>query len=137
MKALSIRQPWAWLIASGIKDVENRGWWTAFRGRIYIHAGKVMDEVAYLDIVSNKAEYGVELPEHLDFGCIIGEVDIVDCIFRKPLQIGLSRWHETGRWGFILANPALYDHPVSCKGQLGFFEVDRGETEYSEVFRDS
>ena len=32
MKALSIQQPWAWLIAHGKKDVENRTWATAFRG---------------------------------------------------------------------------------------------------------
>lgn len=38
MKALSIKQPWASLIAHGIKDIENRTWRTHFRGKIYIHA---------------------------------------------------------------------------------------------------
>lgn len=38
MKALSIKQPWASLIAQGIKDIENRTWKTKFRGRIFIHA---------------------------------------------------------------------------------------------------
>lgn len=38
MKALSIKQPWASLIAQGIKDIENRTWKTSYRGRIYIHA---------------------------------------------------------------------------------------------------
>ncbi|RZJ91586.1 MAG: ASCH domain-containing protein, partial [Chryseobacterium sp.] len=38
MKSLSIKQPWASLIASGIKDIENRTWATKYRGRIYIHA---------------------------------------------------------------------------------------------------
>ena len=38
MKALSIKQPWASLIAKGIKDVENRTWKTKFRGKVYIHA---------------------------------------------------------------------------------------------------
>lgn len=38
MKALSIKQPWASLIAHGIKNIENRTWKTHFRGRIYIHA---------------------------------------------------------------------------------------------------
>src|SRR5436189_5084024 len=39
MKALSVRQPWAWLIVNGYKDIENRDWATKRRGRIWIHAG--------------------------------------------------------------------------------------------------
>ena len=38
-KAISIKQPWSFLIASGIKDVENRTWQTKFRGRVLLHAG--------------------------------------------------------------------------------------------------
>lgn len=40
MLALSIRQPWAWLIINGGKDIENRDWPTKFRSRILVHAGK-------------------------------------------------------------------------------------------------
>lgn len=40
MKALSIKQPWAHLIVSGVKDVENRSWKTNYRGRIFVHASK-------------------------------------------------------------------------------------------------
>lgn len=40
MKALSILQPWAWLITAGHKDIENRRWWTNYRGPFLIHAGK-------------------------------------------------------------------------------------------------
>ena len=36
--ALSIRQPWAWLIVNGYKDIENRDWPTKFRGRMLVHA---------------------------------------------------------------------------------------------------
>jgi hypothetical protein len=43
MKALSIRQPWAYLIITGDKDIENRTWATAYRGPVLIHAGKTMD----------------------------------------------------------------------------------------------
>jgi hypothetical protein len=50
MKALSIRQPWAWLIIAGIKDIENRRWATNHRGPILVHAALMpnatpMDEV--------------------------------------------------------------------------------------------
>lgn len=39
LKAISIRQPWAWLIVNGYKDVENRIWFANLRGRVLIHAG--------------------------------------------------------------------------------------------------
>lgn len=42
MKALSIRQPWAWLIANGYKDIENRSWRTNYRGPVLIHASAAM-----------------------------------------------------------------------------------------------
>jgi len=44
--ALSIRQPWAWLIVNGWKDIENREWSTRFRGRLLIHAGKQIESDA-------------------------------------------------------------------------------------------
>ncbi len=139
MKALSIKQPHAHLIATGIKDVENRSWFTATRGRIYIHTGKIFDQAGYDFMLDMK----VLLPrkEDYDLGAIIGEVDIVDCKFRKPALIshGFSSWHEIGMWGYILANPILYDKPIPCRGQLGFFEVDiqdgQVKTEYSPEFR--
>jgi ASCH domain len=37
MKALSVRQPWAWAIISALKDIENRGWPIHYRGDILIH----------------------------------------------------------------------------------------------------
>lgn len=43
MKCISIKQPWAWLITSGVKDVENRTWKTDYRGDILIHAGQSFD----------------------------------------------------------------------------------------------
>lgn len=143
MKALSIRQPWADLIAKGIKDVENRSWWTGTRERIYIHAGKTFDESGHYYMDGERLPGASEnlLPRKVDydFGAIIGEVDIVDCKFRKAVLIdtGFSSWHNPGYWGFILANPVLYDKPIPCRGQLGFFEVniDTAETEYSPEFR--
>lgn len=40
MKALTIIQPWATLIASGHKMNETRSWKTNYRGEVLIHAGK-------------------------------------------------------------------------------------------------
>ncbi len=116
MKALSIKQPWAWLICAGYKDIENRNWKTDFRGRIYVHASK--DEMGCL--ITSGETYGNLIPfptERLPKGAIIGEVDIVDCVFKSK-----SPWF-IGRYGFVLANPVLYGKPIPCKGSLKFFDV--------------
>jgi len=49
MKALSIIQPWAWLITRGYKDIENRGWYTPYRGRFLVHASKAYPKRHYRD----------------------------------------------------------------------------------------
>lgn len=107
MKALSIKQPWASLIAHGIKDIENRTWKTNFRGRIYIHAsGKwhsrsnsndVRDLLTSEQIKkiphSLQADFidrGIIVKdESIPLSAIIGEVDIVDCVINHP-----SIWAE-------------------------------------------
>jgi len=38
MKVLSIRNPWAYLIAYGVKNIENRSWNTKYRGPLLIHS---------------------------------------------------------------------------------------------------
>jgi hypothetical protein len=122
MKALSIKQPWASLICAGIKDVENRTWYTNFCGRIYIHAGKDRDKSAY--DMSHFIELGNINTQQV--GCIIGEVDVINCLFRfgGERDYLYSTWHEVGMYGFVLKNPIAYDNPIPYKGRLGFFEVE-------------
>ena len=65
MKALSIRQPWAWLIVNGFKDIENRTWPTKFRGRVLVHASKGMTRDEY-DDVADFLEPSIPLPRFED-----------------------------------------------------------------------
>lgn len=114
MKAISIRQPWAWLILNAGKDIENRDWPTKFRGRILIHASKGMTRDEY----EEGQGLGAELPpfEALERGGIVGSVEIVGCITEST-----SSWF-LGRYGFQLANPEkLPFRPY--RGQLGIFDV--------------
>jgi len=134
IKALSIRQPWAWLICAGYKDIENRSWHTIFRGRIYVHAGKTMDvNVPSLSLTESWILERLS-PEQQEVyhttprrrGAIIGEVDIVDCTFRPvDSDDGLySKWAEPGLYGLVLANPVLYDKPILYPGKrFKFFEI--------------
>lgn len=116
MKALSIRQPWAWLIVNGFKDIENRSWPTRFRGRIYVHASKGMTDDEYLDAFEVAQQNGVMLPlgHELERGGIVGEVEIADCVTQSE-----SPWFF-GPCGFVLrdAKPLPFQ---PLKGALGFF----------------
>jgi len=38
VKVIVVRQPWAWLIVNGYKDIENRSWHTRYRGKLLIQA---------------------------------------------------------------------------------------------------
>lgn len=109
MKALSIQQPWCWLIAAGHKDIENRTWNTAYRGPVLLHAGKKHD--------GSPAEWDwpdIPRPRGFDYGGIIGEAVIVGCVTDSR-----SRWFQ-GPFGFLIrdAKPLPFR---PCKGQLGFF----------------
>ncbi len=131
--ALSIKQPWAWLICDGFKDIENRDWRigrkpgyhdTNFRielpCRIFVHAGKKLDFEGLNYILERELPGHERIPmvETLDYGAIIGEVTITDCVTESK-----SPWF-VGKYGFVLSDPVLYDKPVPCRGQLGFFKPD-------------
>ena len=129
MKALSIRQPEAWLICVGYKDVENRSWETKFRGRIYVHAslykGLMPHMLGWYTMRLTRDEMIHWEKSKPEYGAIIGEVDIVDCKYRFPDENDnlYSKWHDPGAFGFKLVNPVLYKKPIPYKGQLKFFEV--------------
>lgn len=111
MKALSIMQPWAWLILHGGKDIENRTWRTEQRGRILLHAGQRTDLDAfdaYRDLLPSL--------DKLPRGGIVGMVTITGCV-----RHSLSPWFN-GPFGFTLKDAK--ELPFRAyRGQLGFFEV--------------
>lgn len=120
MKALTIRQPWAWLIIHAGKDVENRTWPTRQRGRVLIHAAKGMTAGEYIEAARFllNVDPALLLPDinTLQYGGIIGSIEIVDCVSESD-----SPWF-VGPHGFALANPEPLPF-VPMKGRLGFFEV--------------
>jgi hypothetical protein len=126
VKALSVRAPWWWAILHG-KPVENREWYTGVRGRIALHASKhwCREDIAldYQEICDMAAQDGLALPEpawgwmRAVGGCIVGTVEIVDCVRAHPSAFFV------GDFGFVLRNPVALATPIPLKGSLGFFEV--------------
>ncbi len=130
MKAISIKQPWASLIAHGIKDIENRTWKCPQKylgQRILIHAAKTivkegwsaLTETQFKKVIPHKNKlYGDN--EELPQSAIIGSVVIADCVQNHP-----SVWAEKECWNWVLTDAVLFDKPVlNVKGKLGFWNYN-------------
>jgi len=116
MKALSIRQPWAWLIVHGFKPVENRTWSTSYRGELAIHAARTFDQAGLESVLDFFPDLHGLLPQQYDLGGVIGVATVEDCVQSHP-----SGWF-IGPWGICLRDP----HPfpfLPFRGVLGLFEV--------------
>lgn len=126
-KAISIRQPWAWLIVQGFKPVENRTWETLWRGPVAIHASQGMTRAEYDECAAFLHSQpslrhiidALPKPEDLLRGGIVGKAHLVAC----------TRAHEspffTGPFGHVLqgAEPVAFQ---PCKGALGYFKLPQG-----------
>lgn len=149
MKTLSIRQPYASLIAEGIKNIENRSFKTKFRGEFLIHASGLWhdrlktgelftkEQVAAI-IDSNKGilEYrkycDSKFTNPLPNSAIIGKATLVDCVQnhdsvwaeRLNDQV-LGEFYEKPIWNWVLEYAVLFDKPIlNVKGKLSFWEYD-------------
>lgn len=132
MKALTISQPFASLIADGEKFVENRKWETPYRGPLAIHAGK---GTQYLDR-DELANYPT--------GCIIAVAQLVACVSLTKIQdcdrdtdrrkriiaLGTTKnWselarhaHTEGPFCWVLEEVRKLDQPIPCRGAQGLWE---------------
>ena len=143
MKTITIKQPWASLIVEGIKDVENRTWKTNFRGRVLVHAAARPANIKYeiegqasIKEIKMFSALGRAEKDNL-FGCIIGSVEIVDCVINHPgiwaeKTINKTYW-KNGKhylekvkpiYNWVLANPIKFPEPIPCKGKLSFWESE-------------
>jgi len=124
MKALSISQPWAWLIVNEQKDVEIRRWNTKFRGEFLIHTGKKID-------LESCRMFDID-PKSLIIGAIVGKARLIDVIkywdshsflLDKERHLNPPDWFSPPLYGFVLTDIRKLE-PIPFKGKLGFFEVD-------------
>lgn len=115
MKAISIKQPWAWAIFRKGKDIENRSWPTKVRGQVYVHVSKHLDKYAPKDLLFEYTKAALDLDPFTKGAGIIGSVEIIDCVDKSQ-----SPWFQ-GRYGFVLKSPRPVKHFIPYKGQLSFF----------------
>ena len=126
MKVITIKQPFATLIAVGLKKYEFRTWKTKYRGDILIHAGKGIDKNA------------MERYKHLnlDYPCgkIIAKARITDCLYvdyklkeelkkdNELIYYGVLH-NDKDEYGFKLEDIETID-PIEVNGKLGLWNYD-------------
>lgn len=121
MRALTVKQPWAWAIIHAGKDVENRTRATSHRGPMAIHASKNCP-LAYYETAAAEIERiaGKRPPplEELPRGCVVGTVELVDCVRGDG-----SPWAQPAQVHWKMRAPrARRSKPV--RGALYLFEVN-------------
>lgn len=124
MRALSIRQPWAWCIVNGYKDVENRDWKREITGEILIHASRFTDPAGYEFLRRELPELYAIVPKAdvIERGGIVGKATITGWVSSH-----LSIWFK-GKYAFVFDTDKSTPLPFKpCAGQLGFFTAAYGE----------
>jgi ASCH domain len=123
MKAISVKQPWALLLISGVKAVENRSWEARYRGPLLIQASKspLSDRTLRHMLASPKWRgYGVKHRSDFHYGAILGAVILTGCKRVEELPPGEF---TDGPWCLLVKDPVRLDKPIPYKGMLGLFDV--------------
>ena len=147
MRILTVRQPWAWAIIHGGKDIENRvrNIAGAYRGPVAIHAAKTYNHEEWVRF--GRANIGaycraLDTRDSLTAAAIIGVVDLVDVHVARPAASGrlvdwaehtkpgelCSPWAEWDAYHLVLANPRPLAEPIPYKGALGLRRLDDDTT---------
>jgi hypothetical protein len=120
VKALTICQPYAHLIATGEKVVENRTWPTSHRGTVAIHAGRSLE---WLD-PNDKSRY-----PGMAFGAVVAVARLAACVRVENLTAAPWAGHEHafGPWCWCLADVRVLREPVDCRGAQGLWTLEAAD----------
>lgn len=134
MRGLTLWQPWASLVAIGVKTYETRSWKVTYRGPLAIHAAqrepvRVGGEVETSMVWELDAE-GFEFI-HLPRGAIVAVCELVDCFPVEELWPELSEMENeqyfgdwsAGRYAWTLSNVRLVNPPLWISGSRGLWQV--------------
>lgn len=129
-RALTVRQPWAYSIASGLKDIENRTWQTSHRGWLAIHAASAAADAGEdAQCAQLLGAAGVAAPptEHLVRSAIIAVVFLEDVLPPDtPLE---SPWAQPGCFHWLLRDARPLKVPVPCSGSRDVWKLSEELTE--------
>lgn len=127
MKVITLKQPWATLVAEGIKQYEFRTWKTNYRGKILIHAGAGVDKK---DMEKFK-DLNLDYPSKR----IIAEVEIEDCLelndelnnkIINENNIAYGSKYRSG-YAWKLTNVKKIKSNEIINGQLGLWNYEKNK----------
>lgn len=147
MKALTLTQPWASLVAIGAKTIETRSWLTSYRGPLAIHAAKgfpayarefAMAPLCYEVMRRHDAKAGIFVRPAYPLGAVVATCNLLDCL---PMESGVCLAgvfqdypeldtpqeqafgdFSPGRWAWVLEDIKPFPEPIPAKGALGLWE---------------
>ncbi len=129
IKALSLKQPFAWLIANGYLLIDDRTWGTSYRGPILIHASKGLYK-EYYDYLKANTDIPLPSKDTLEFGGVVGIANLVLCCQPGSIPQGISR-EQRAHFGGVHAEyyGFLFEDAtplplMPCPGKLGLFDID-------------
>lgn len=142
MKAITVIQPWATLLASGKKRYETRSWKTNYRGEVLIHAGKkdplwgisAMGKEAWAKVLLAIGQYGdFNRFKLFPTGEIIGKATLVDCIqIDKQMAKRIKEQYldeyafgdfTPGRYAWLMQDAVLFEKPIPASGKQGLWNA--------------
>ncbi len=139
MKAITIWQPWASLLATGSKQIETRSWRTNYRGEILIHAAKKpysqIERIISADsrkLIRDVLGLGyIDWKERIPTGVIIGKASLVNCLrIDEVTAILIKKQYPDeyafgdftpGRYAWVMTDPVLFENPVPASGKQGLW----------------
>lgn len=137
MKALTLWQPWATLIAAGLKRYETRDWPTRYRGPLAIHAGRRCAELEVCGEIwdalpaSYRLKFGQLLPwiDWLPRGAVVAVAELTHCYRmsdefvgrQTALERALGAW-VPGRAAWRLVDVRALAEPVPARGKQGLWD---------------
>lgn len=126
MKVITIKQPFATLIAEGLKEYEFRTWKCKYRGEILIHAAKTVDKQAMERYKYLNLDYKT--------GCIIAKANITDCVYvDSDMKKRLGQLDDKVYYGIINSTKQEYGFkleniekisPIYINGKLGLWDYN-------------
>lgn len=143
MKAISVLNPWAVLLAIGAKRFETRSWETDYRGPIAIHASKkftgVQHEICFSEpfaTVLMRELFGNEplgafMMHRIQCGAVLATGELTCCLPTESIAAGLSDQERAfgdftpGRFAWGIERVKLLKKPVVCAGRLGLWEWEQ------------
>jgi hypothetical protein len=121
LRCLAIRQPFAWAIVAGAKNIENRSWTTEHRGTIVIQASSTKTEI-------NRVAKAHGLPSFtFTQSALIGVADLIDVVpLSEELETNPWAW---GPYCWRLANARVFVEPIASKGKLNLYSIEESLAE--------